>query len=148
MTPEEIIAIKEKREFSDEVKNVLNSVYAGDISFYEAMEKLDVSEKDLEDILELFDWMPSPSRIQELCNKEIETLSHIEVDPVPRICRVPSSLISYAQLILSGNTIKQTLNLSTFDFLFSNISNYQDNIVLNYNQNKLDIAEFNYQVSY
>lgn len=63
---------------NNEKRLILNSLYDGDITFSEAASKLGVSKDEVEEMMESFDWMPSVSRIVELCEIEKETISQME----------------------------------------------------------------------
>ena len=58
-------------------REVLHSLCDGDITFLEASSQLGVTEEIIEEMLENYSWLPSPQRLAELNETEMETLSYI-----------------------------------------------------------------------
>ncbi|VVB85616.1 Uncharacterised protein [uncultured archaeon] len=59
-------------------RDVLHSLCDGDITFSEAAGQLGIPEKEIEEMLDDYSWLPSPERLAELNETEMETLSYIK----------------------------------------------------------------------
>lgn len=75
-------------------RDVLHSLCDGDITFSDAANRLGITEKKIEELLEDYNWLPSPQRLAELHKTEMETLSYIR-----EICRPirPGAKTEYQQ---------------------------------------------------
>ncbi len=58
-------------------KDILHSLCNGDITFKEAADQLRVPEKKIGEMLDDYNWLPSPEKLAELHETEMETLSYI-----------------------------------------------------------------------
>lgn len=58
-------------------RDVLHSLCNGDIKFSEAADQLGITEKEIEEMLDDYSWLPSPERLAELNETEMETLTYI-----------------------------------------------------------------------
>lgn len=67
-------------------RDVLHSLCEGDITFSEAASKLGITEIEIGEMLDDFNWLPSLEKLAELSETEIETLSYIR-----EICQPISS---------------------------------------------------------
>lgn len=67
-------------------RDVLHSLCEGDITFSEAASKLGITEIEIGEMLDDFNWLPSLEKLAELSETEMETLSYIR-----EICQPISS---------------------------------------------------------
>ena len=59
---------------TDTMRIVINDLYEGCIGWSDAAEKLGMTDDELGHLLDEYHWMPSPKRIKELCDMEMESL--------------------------------------------------------------------------
>jgi hypothetical protein len=74
-------------------KEVLHSLCDGDISFSDAADILETTEEKIEEMLESYSWLPSPQRLAELNEIEMETLSYIQEISQPFKFRVSTDQV-------------------------------------------------------
>lgn len=63
---------------NEKERKVLYSLCNGDIDFMDAAKLLGVSKEKIEDMLDNYTWTPSPEKMAELHEAEMETLLHIK----------------------------------------------------------------------
>lgn len=120
-------------------REVLHSLCDGDITFLEASSQLGVTEEIIEEMLENYSWLPSPQRLAELNEAEMETLSYIR-----EICQSNELRVSNAHTEIQFNdaTILQNALHPTY---FTPISigkvttNYIENIP---NKTELNVPSY------
>lgn len=119
-------------------REVLHSLCDGDITFLEASSQLGVTEEIIEEMLENYSWLPSPQRLAELNETEMETLSYIR-----EICQ-PIELRSNAHTEIQFNDAKILQN-ALYPIYFTPISigkvtmNYIESIP---NKTELDVPSY------
>lgn len=95
-------------------RKVLYVLCNGDISFSEAAELLGISEEKVENMLENYTWTPSSTKMSELHEIEMETLSYIE-----KITQVKSE-VSRAQIEKLGQ-VQSSKDISTSITIFDSM---------------------------
>lgn len=97
---------------SDE-RSILTSLCEGKISFSDAANMLNVSKEIVEEMLESFKWMPSSTRITELCDSERQTLSDICIESAPVTSRSPSFTYRYESIGFGAQVVTKTRSFGT-----------------------------------
>ncbi|SNQ59905.1 hypothetical protein [Candidatus Methanoperedens nitratireducens] len=107
-------------------RDILHSLCDGDITFSEAADQLGITEKEIEEMLENYSWLPSPQRLAELNEAEMETLSYIREISQQGVSKVSNT---QAEIQFKGFTIIQnTLYPSNFAPIGNVNMNYIESI--------------------
>lgn len=116
---------------SDE-RSVLASLCEGKITFSEAANMLNISKERVEEMLESFKWMPSSTRIAELCDSEREALSNISKESVPTIYRSPTFKYNYKSIEFGKPIVTK---IRSFGTSVTDVFRTQENVVITYHGN-------------
>ncbi len=81
-------------------RDVLHALCEGDITFSEAASKLGVTEMEIGEMLDDYNWLPSLGKLAELSETEKETLSYIR-----EISQPPTSKVVYARFETQFNDV-------------------------------------------
>jgi len=104
-------------------RDVLHSLCDGEITFSEAAERLETTEGKIEEMLEDYSWLPSPQRLAELNETEMETLSYIREISQPIRSKVSyiQAEIQFKDFIIIQNTLTPI--------------NFPPNVIVNFTMN-------------
>lgn len=107
-------------------RDVLQYLCDGEITFSEAADKLGITEKEIEEMLDDYSWLPSPEKLAELNETEIETLLYIrEISQQFR----PKISIAHSEIQFNDAKVIRNAHYQTY---FTPIST--GNVIMNYTE--------------